>query len=355
MAFNFGAFVGGMAAGVTKKINEEREERIDTEAFKRDQDAFDRQSSITRRNAKQDQIDLLTDTLLSQGFNQEQIETYGGTNGKPTIGGMTNLVTNAHTFTANGLSGVMAITNGLDSTLVPQPVFSSAVSYVPPTERKDITDGQYATRLTRNLIEAKIPQEVAEAQRQIDLYNKTKKDSDSGGNFEAFTSAERLANIKLGRISALKSVQVGLGLDGQIAAEFSGQTMLLNVAEALAAKNLQLTFGQRMSVDTEFKNQTSIMLSNAMDVMREEALNLSRENFAYKQDNTKTKPDKFHFANSLADAQKPSFKSTLAIGDVVEFTDPTDPSLSQHMVYTGRDISNTDNPNDFSIPFIIIR
>ena len=357
MAFNFGAFVGGMAAGVTKAVDKKKEEEWDLKKFQMEEDAVEKRASNASRRAKQEKIDELVSALSAQGFDTATINEYAGKG----VGALNELYVNASTFTAAGLPAVGAIKAGLDPRVITNPdgtvsqqTVNSLISYAPEIKReKYSTYEAYNVALFQDLMEAETDEEFNVVLATREAVNNMIKEDDKKTGPQPFTASE--LNTAVNSSLGIARTRAGFTVttDGAISNMNEGTTMMQNVAEFNAAADLETSFSQKLEVDSSLTNKINGIRSNAVGSMATEASEKAATYAASLANPAAViAPDAFYVAQSVSEALSPKFTSSLNLGDTVQFSD-TDPETGETiinlLIYSGQ-----PNPNQGNAPYISV-
>ena len=358
MAFNFGAFVGGMAAGVTKAVDKKKEEEWDLKKFQMEEDAVEKRASNASRRAKQEKIDELVSALSAQGFDTATINEYAGKG----VGALNELYVNASTFTAAGLPAVSAIKAGLDPRVITNPdgtvsqqTVKSLVSYAPikDPEKLPSTSEAYRISFFEKARLAETQEDFDAAMLQIDAYNEMVKAGEDKSGPQPFTASE--LNTAVNSSLGIARTRAGFTVttDGAISNMNEGTTMMQNVAEFNAAADLETSFAQKLGVDSSLTNKINGIRSNAIGSMATEASEKAATYAASLANPAAViAPDAFYVAQSVSEALSPKFTSSLNLGDTVQFSD-TDPETGETiinlLIYSGQ-----PNPNQGNAPYISV-
>jgi hypothetical protein len=222
MAFNFGAFVGGVGAGITNVIEREKAEAWELKKFNLQESAADRRAAASEARATRKQTEELTGQLAAYGLDADQIkgvlsQGIGFAQGAVTLGA--SYVAAGVPFTDAIVPAVSQNGQGASVTTVGDQT-TSAFSLKPlPVEKPIETLGfeKDISLLNKKILEA--PEDKLPALREklnaTMLAYKNFKAADANQAASQFTE-EFAKNTVLAALKVNRASSFNVGIDGEI-------------------------------------------------------------------------------------------------------------------------------------------
>lgn len=344
MAFNFGAFVGGMAAGVTKAVDKKKEEEWNLKKFQMEETAYETRASKAEGRAiaaedrqynrkKQDDIEGYVSSLTAMGVSPEKIQR-ASTKG---LSALALATSTAQTWFDAGqdpndafrLSPTeMPITMTDGTTAATQPWMTPYIEAAKPKTSDAIYAQEVNTYLAMFNSNSYTDDDV-EAQRNMVDHVRTLVKED-----ESKVSPDFIRSVKKDYIAqAASDLSLGVSLDDQLVTMTEGQEPILGLGYINAAASMTNDWSDRFDNNPELQSATKGYLNKGLGMLRNVADEKARQ---YAVTPTAT-IEKFHVATGYQDAFEGAGRSYYRKGDIIQVpvAGPNNTTLLNFFVYSG--------------------
>ena len=344
MAFNFGAFVGGMAAGVTKAVDKKKEEEWDLKKFQMEETAYETRASKAEGHAiaaedrqynrkKQDDIEGYVSSLTAMGVSPEKIQL-ASTKG---LSALALATSTAQTWFDAGqdpndafrLSPTeMPITMTDGTTAATQPWMTPYIEADKPKTSDAIYAQEVNTYLAMFNSNSYTDDEVVEQRNMVDYVRTLVKEDKSK------VSPDFIRSVKKDYIAqAASDLSLGVSLDDQLVTMTEGQEPILGLGYINAAASMTNDWSDRFDNNPELQSATKGYLNKGLGMLRNVADEKARQ---YAVTPTAT-IEKFHVATGYQDAFEGAGRADYRKGDIIQVTvaGPNNTTLLKFFVYSG--------------------
>ena len=344
MAFNFGAFVGGMAAGVTKAVDKKKEEEWDLKKFQMEETAYETRASKAEGHAiaaedrqynrkKQDDIEGYVSSLTAMGVSPEKIQL-ASTKG---LSALALATSTAQTWFDAGqdpndafrLSPTeMPITMTDGTTAATQPWMTPYIEADKPKTSDAIYAQEVNTYLAMFNSNSYTDDEVVEQRNRVDHVRTLVKEDTSK------VSPDFIRSVKKDYIAqAASDLSLGVSLDDQLVTMTEGQEPILGLGYINAAASMTNDWSDRFDNNPELQSATKGYLNKGLGMLRNVADEKARQ---YAVTPTAT-IEKFHVATGYQDAFEGAGRADYRKGDIIQVSvaGPNNTTLLKFFVYSG--------------------